>query len=93
MDLLLAVICFDAQLVRNQEQWDLALKEKKEKLAASRVERNAKIRAEIEGKRIEETPVQSVQRQIDEIAENIDGDEVIGRNSPVKSQNLDEKTW
>ena len=64
MDLLLDDISFDTQLVRNQEQRDLALKEKKVKLAASRVERNSKIRAEIEEKGIEETPVQSVQRQL-----------------------------
>ena len=93
MDLLLADISFDAQLVRNQEQRDLALKEKKEKLAASRVERNSKIRAEIEKKGVEETPVQSIQRQIDEIAENIDGDEMIGKKRPVKTWTKRPDNW
>ena len=37
--------------------------------------------------------MQSVQRQIDEIAENIDGDEVIGRKRPVKTWTKRPDNW
>ena len=55
VNLLLDDISFDAQSVRNQEQRDLAIKEeKKEKLTTPGVERNSRIRAEIEERGIEE---------------------------------------
>ena len=97
MDLLVADINFDAQLARNKEQSDLFLRDKKEKLAASRAERNCQIRAEIEEIRenkIEETPLQSVHRQIDEIVENFEGNEVIVRKKrPIKTWTKRPDNW
>ena len=97
MNLLVADINFDAQLARNKEQSDLVLRDKKEKLAASRAERNYQIRAEIEEIRengIEETPLQSVHRQIDEVAENSEGNEVIIRKKrPIKTWTKRPDNW
>ena len=97
VDLLVADINFDAQLARNKEQSDLFLRDKKEKLAASRAERNCQIRAEIEEIRenkIEETPLQSVHRQIDEIVENFEGNEVIVRKKrPIKAWTKRPENW
>ena len=97
VDLLVADINFDAQLARNKEQSDLFLRDKKEKLAASRAERNYQIRAEIEEIRengIEETPLQLVHRQIDEIVENSEGNEVIIRKKrPIKTWTKRPDNW
>ena len=92
MDLLVADINFDAQLARNKEQSDLFLKDKKEKLAASSQIR-AKIK-EIRENGIEETPLQSVHRQIDEIVENFVGNEVtVRKKRPIKAWTKRPENW
>lgn len=97
MDLLVADINFDAQLARNKEQSDLFLRDKKEKLAASRAERNSQIRTEIKEIRengIEETPLQSVHHQIDEIVENFEGNEVtVRKKRPIKAWTKRPENW
>lgn len=84
VDLLVADINFDAQQVKNRERRDLTIREKKMKLAALRAARNADIRAENEERGSEESPLQSVQRQIDEIVENFDDEKLIGKKRSAK---------
>ena len=79
VDLLVDDINFDAQQVKNRERRDLTIREKKMKMAASRASRDADIRAENEERGSEESPLQSVQGEIDIIVENFDDEKLIGK--------------
>lgn len=93
VDLLVDEIKFDAQLVKSKEDSDLRILEKKMKLAAARAARNDSIKAENEEMRRDESPLQSVHRQIDEIVEEFDDDNVVGKKRSVKTWTKRPVNW